>query len=118
MVDHLIMLSKLEHYGICDISLECFQNYLSSMQQFVSINGESSNKLPVTRGVPQEPILCLLLFLIYINDISSLSKSLQFILFTDDINFFMSSSNMKGLQQNLYLNFQFYPTGLKSINDI
>ena len=102
-VYHLIMLSKLEFYGIRGMPLEWFQNYFSSMQQFVSINGESSNKLPFTCGVPQGFILGLLLFLIYINDISSSSKSLQFILFADDTNLFMSSNNLKNLQQKLIL---------------
>jgi len=100
-VDHLILLSKLEHYGIRGMPLEWFQNYLSSRQQFVSINGESSNKLPVTCGVPQGSILGPLLFLIYINDIASSSKSLQFILFADDTNLFMSSNNLEDLQQKL-----------------
>ena len=54
-VDHLIILSKLEYYGIRGIPLEWFQNYLSSRQRFVSINGESSNKLPVTCGVHRDP---------------------------------------------------------------
>ena len=54
-VDHLILLSKLKHYGICGMPLEWFQNYLSSRQQFVSINGESSNKLPDNCGVPRDP---------------------------------------------------------------
>ena len=53
--DHLIMISKLEHYEIRGIPLEWFQNYLSFTQQFVSIIGEFSNKLPVTCGVPQGP---------------------------------------------------------------
>ena len=55
--DHLVMLSKLEHYRIHDIRLEWFHNYLSSRQQFISINGEFSNKLPVTCEVPQGFIL-------------------------------------------------------------
>ena len=100
-VDHLILLSKLEHYGIRGMPLEWFQNYLSSRQQFVSINGESSNKLSITCGVPQWSILGPLLFLIYINDIASSSKFLQFILFADDTNLFMSSNNLEDLQQKL-----------------
>ena len=57
-VDPLISLSKFEHYGIRGMPLAWFQNYLSFSQQFVSINGESSNKLPVTCGLPQGSILC------------------------------------------------------------
>ena len=113
-VDHLILRSKLEHYGILGMPLEWFQNYLSSRQQFVSINGESSNKLPVTCGVPQGSILGPLLLLIYINDISSSSKSLQFILFVDDTNLFMSLNNLEDLKQKL--NLQVYPAGSKPIN--
>ena len=37
-VDHLIVLRKLEHYGIRVMPREWFQNYFSSRQQFVSIN--------------------------------------------------------------------------------
>ena len=50
MVDHLIMLNRLEHYGICGIPLEWLHNYLSSRQQFVSINGEFSNKLRLVQS--------------------------------------------------------------------
>ena len=42
-----------------------------------------------------------LLFRIYINDISSSLKSVQFILSADDTNLFMSPNHMKDLQQKL-----------------
>ena len=47
--DHLILLSKLEHYGIRGMPLEWFQNYLSSRQKFVNllINFQSLVEFPM-----------------------------------------------------------------------
>ena len=41
-VDHGILLAKLEHYGIRDITNKLFQTYLKDRQQFLSINGCNS----------------------------------------------------------------------------
>ena len=100
-VDHLILLSKLEHYGIRSMLLEWFQNYLSSSQQFFSINGKSSKKSPVICGAPQGSTLGPLLFLIYINDISNSSKPHQVILLADDTNLFMSSNSLEDQEQKV-----------------
>ena len=84
-LDHSILLSKLQAYGIRGMALDWFRNYLSNRKQYVSINGTSSNHLPISCGVPQGSILGPLLFLIYINDLPNASNATT-ILFADDTN--------------------------------
>ena len=88
-VNHRILLSKLEHYGILGCALAWFRSYLSDRKQYVSVNGSNSNLLSITCGVPQGSVLGPLLFLIYINDLPNASKKLTFYLFADDTNIYL-----------------------------
>lgn len=42
VIDHNILLKKLEIYGICGVTNSWFRNYLSDRTQFVTINGINS----------------------------------------------------------------------------
>ena len=85
-VNHNILLSKLDHYGIRGISLEWIRTYLSNRNQCVSTNGVKSTSLKINCGVPQGSILGPLFFLLYINDMHNALDKSTVHHFADDTN--------------------------------
>ena len=83
-IDHAILLSKLEHYGVDGIPLQLVKSYLTNRKQYVKLNEVNSNLLPINTGVPQGSILGPLLFIIYINDFTRASSIFDFICYADD----------------------------------
>ena len=68
-VDHQILSTKLNHYGIRGVSNDWFKSYLSNRNQYVSINGFDSGFAAINCGVPQGSVLGHLLFLLYMNNL-------------------------------------------------
>ena len=89
-VNHKILLTKLNHYGINGISNSWLTSYLSDRTQSVSLDGEKSDILKISCGVPQGSILGPLLFLIYINDMHCALKESTVHHFADDTNLLYS----------------------------
>ena len=83
-VDHRILLRKLYAYGIKGTLLKWFESYLTGRTQYVAFNGTNSDVHYVKCGVPQGSILGPLLFILYMNDICSVSKLLFTLLYADD----------------------------------
>ena len=81
-LNHHILLSKLEYYGIRSKALQWFKSYLTERQQFVEYQNVCSSTRELETGVPQGSVLGPLL--IYVNDIHTVSNKLNFILYADD----------------------------------
>ena len=82
-VDHEILLSKLEHYGMRGVVKNFFTSYLFMKKQYVHIDNYNSQLKDINVGVPQGSTLGPLLFLIYINDLRN-SIDCATRLFADD----------------------------------
>ena len=83
-LNHDILLTKFRYYGIQGIALNCFQRYLTKRSQYVQYNDTSSSIREIDTGVPQGSILGPLLFIIYMNDIHTVSDKFSFKLYADD----------------------------------
>ena len=72
MVDHSILLKKLELYGMDHQSISWMNSHLSRRSQVVMVDGCLSPSLNITCGVPQGSILGPLLYIIFTNEIPDL----------------------------------------------
>ena len=70
-VPHCHLLKKLKFYHIENQVVQWIGKWLTLHKLCVLLDGESSNHVPVSSGVPQGTVLGPLIFFIYINNITS-----------------------------------------------
>ena len=69
-VNHNILLTKLQHYGLKENANNWLRSFLMDRKQYTSVTGKDSNSQEITHGVPQGSVLGHLLFIIFINDLN------------------------------------------------
>ena len=100
-LDHQLLIEKLKFYDIRRIASQWLNSYLKNRKQFVLYNNVESDMGWVRCGVPQGSLLGPSLFLLYRNDLCSVSKLLQIVLFADDTSIFYEDADKSSLEHTL-----------------
>ena len=100
-IDHDILLTKIQYYGVVESSLSWFSSYLTDRSQAVYCNGNMSGKQPVSIGIPQGSSLGPILFLLYINDFPKCLIETKCHLFADDTTIYARGNTKDAAKQGL-----------------
>ena len=102
-VPHQRLLTKLKAYGVGGKIWDWVADFLSGRSQHVCVEGERSDNVPVTSGVPQGSVLGPTLFIYFINDMPDIVNCLVKV-FADDTKAYAgvgSQDKARELQINL-----------------
>ena len=102
LINHDLLLKKLEIYGLSETTLDWFNSYLWMRKQAVAVNGTISDFLDIARGVPQGSILSPLLFITFMNDLSfEIDDPQKLKMFADDSTILVAGRTLEYVNQQL-----------------
>ena len=102
VIDHSLLLRKLNYYGIRGKEYSWFKSYLNGRRQAVTCHGTLSQFLDVDTGVPQGSVLGPFLFLLFINDVTNcIPDGGVSNLFADDNFIYVACDTLSEVQHKL-----------------
>ena len=96
IIDHNILLSKMDHMGFRGYSSQYFRSYLTGRRQYTQIGDYKSYECPINKGVPRGSVLGPVLFCLCINDIVQ-AVDVEVVLFADDAAFIIRVAKLEEL---------------------
>lgn len=93
-VNHNVLIHKLKCFGFHSSMLRWISSFLRNRVQLVKLDSIHSNPFHCCSGVPQGSHLGPLLFIMFINDITSVLSYSQCLLYADDLKLFLSISSI------------------------
>ena len=105
-INHEVLLTKLQCYGIRGQELEFLTSYLSERIQCCNVNGKTSGYREITCGVPQGSILGPLLFILYMNDLPAFIPNAKIKMYADDTNLGQKIDDVNDINQQLIPDFR------------
>lgn len=101
IIDHDLLLKKLEYYGFSRTALLWMESYLSDRRQLVYFNGSFSKERVVEQGVPQGSCLGPLLYTIFTNDLPTVLDKASISMFADDSTVYLAGTDIGDLNTKL-----------------
>ena len=85
-----VLLFKLIYYGVTSTALDLIKSYLTNRKQYVVFDSCQSKHVEICTGVPQGSILGPLFFIVYINDLITVSNRLNILMYADDTTIYFN----------------------------
>ena len=102
LVDHSILIKKFSIYRFSSSAIQWFKAYLfNNRQQTIECDKGFTEFLNILSGVPQESILGLTIFLLFINDLPLCLEHCSSDLYADDTTVHIKDSSVNNIEHNI-----------------